>query len=128
MTEADAKKLENKTLKDPGSLRTSDVTAAAESPVDPIDQRILVIGTNGDPNPDGVHTVPTTTSWDWTLSSMTNALDYIGMPYDTYRSATGDLCRNGTWKLDWNVSGTTSTCTSGVVVDWGKKSPRRPTC
>ena len=128
LTEADAKKLENQKLKDPGSLRTSDVTATAEAPVDPIDQRILVIGTNGDPNPDGVHTVPTTTSWDWTLSTLTNALDYVGMPYDTYRSATGDLCRNGTWKLDWNVSGTTSTCTSGVVVPWGTKTAERRTC
>lgn len=103
---------------------TTSVTASAGSPVDPIDLRVLVLATNGDPNPDGIHTVPDAT-WDWDLSTLTNALDYLGTPYDVYKSTTKQLCVNGSWKIDWTVSPVDSRCTSGTVVDWGAVTPDR---
>lgn len=118
LSDADARKLAGAKLKRSDSLRTSSVTAAAEEPVDPITQRVLVIATTGDPNPDGVNTVPASTSWDWSLSTMTNTLDYLGMPYDTYKSSSKQLCQNGTWKIVYSVNPTDSTCT-GTVQEWG---------
>ena len=100
------------------ALSTAAVAAPAGSPVDPIDLRVLVLATTGDPNPDGVHVVPGTTSWDDDLSTLTSALDYVGVPYDTYKSATQQLCVNGSWKIQWAVDSTQSTCTSGNVVAW----------
>ena len=94
------------------------VNAAAKSPVDPIDMRVLVLATTGDPNPDGVHGVPAG-SWDWDLSTLTSALDYAGVPYDTYKSTTKQLCVNGTWRLDYTANPSVSTCSSGNVRDWG---------
>ena len=57
------------------------LNAPAKQPVDPIDMRVLVLATTGDPNPNGVNAVPAG-SWDWDLSTLTSALDYIGVPYD----------------------------------------------
>ena len=95
----------------------SSVRAKAGKPTDPIDVRVLVLATTGDPNPDGVHTVPAG-SWDWDLSTLTNALDNLGMPYDTYKSTTKQLCVNGSWKINYSVDPTTSACTSGKVTAW----------
>ena len=100
------------------TLSTAAVTATAGTPVDPIDLRVLVLATTGDPNPDGIHTVPTTSSWDDDLSTLTSALDYAGVPYDTYKSATQQLCVGGSWKIQWAVDPTQSTCTTGNVVAW----------
>jgi hypothetical protein len=99
------------------SART--VTAAAGKPVDPIDLRVLVLATKGQPNPDGVHVVPGG-SWDWDLSTLTQALDYTGVPYDVYKSVTKQLCLGGTWKLDWsaNPNTTDTTCSTGNVTTW----------
>ena len=95
------------------------VKATAGAPVDPIDLRVLVLATTGDPNPDGVHATPAG-SWDWDLSTLTSAMDYAGVPYDTYKSTTQQLCVGGTWKLDWvaNPSATATTCSSNNVVSW----------
>jgi hypothetical protein len=95
------------------------VKAAAGSPTDPIDLRVLVLATTGDPNPDGVHATPAG-SWDWNLSTVTGAMDFAGVPYDTYKSTTKQLCVGGTWKLDWaaNPTATVSTCSSNKVVSW----------
>jgi hypothetical protein len=71
-----------------------------------------------------VNTVPASTSWDWSLSTLTNTLDYVGMPYDTYKSSSKQLCRNGTWKIVYTVNPTDSTCT-GTVQDWGSVTADR---
>jgi len=100
------------------ATRTTTVQASA-GPVDPIELRVLVLATKGDPNPDGVHFVPGG-SWDWDLSTVTQALDYIGVPYDVYKSVAKQLCVGGTWKLDWasNPAATDTTCSSGNVTSW----------
>jgi len=100
-----------------GAKSPRTVSAPAKKPVDPIDMRVLVLATTGDPNPDGVHTVPAG-SWDWDLSTLTSALDYVGVPYDTYKSTTKQLCVNGSWKIDYTVNTAGSTCSSGTVKDW----------
>lgn len=100
-----------------GAATTSAISAPASHPVDPIDMRVLVLATKGDPNPDGVHTTPPG-SWDFDLSTFTSSLDYVGTPYDVYKSTTKQLCVNGTWKIDYIVSSTDTTCTSGSVTDW----------
>lgn len=100
-----------------GAPSTSTVTAAAGSPVDPIDLRVLVLATKGDPNPDGVNTVPSG-SWDWSLSTVTSALDHIGTPYDVYKATTRELCVGGSWKINYSVNPLASTCTSGNVTPW----------
>jgi hypothetical protein len=107
-----------KLAKPTGTVSTTDVTLPAGSPVDPIDLRVLVLATTGDPNPDGVHVVPTTNTWDDNLSTLTNALDYTGVPYDTYKSSTQQLCMGGSWKIQWAVDASSSTCTTGQVVAW----------
>jgi len=91
------------------------LNAPAKQPVDPIDMRVLVLATTGDPNPNGVNAVPPG-SWDWDLSTLTSALDYIGVPYDVYKSTTKQLCVNGSWKI--TGSATSSTCSSGDSRDW----------
>ena len=96
---------------------TSAVKASAGSPVDPIELRVLVMATKGDPNPDGVNTVPAGT-WDWNLSTLTSALDYIGVPYDVYKSTTKQLCVNGSWKINYQVNGADSSCTTGQITNW----------
>ena len=101
----------------PGHLPLWWVIAAKLKHTDPIDMRVLLLATTGDPNPDGVHTVPGG-SWDWDLSTLTGALDYIGMPYDTYKSTTKQLCVNGSWKINYSVDPNNSTCTSGQVTAW----------
>jgi hypothetical protein len=112
-------KLRNAKLAKPtGATSTRTVSAAAGSGVDPIEMRVLVLATKGDPNPDGVHVVPAG-SWDWNLSMLTDALEYIGEPYDTLKSTTKELCVNGSWEIDYAVDGTETACTSGVVVPWG---------
>jgi hypothetical protein len=95
------------------------VHLAAGPASDPIDLRVLVLATKGDPTPDGFHAVPAG-SWDWDLSTLTSAMDYAGVPYDTYKSTTKQLCVSGSWKLNWaaNPSATDTTCTSGNVVSW----------
>jgi len=100
------------------ATKTATVQATA-GPVDPIDLRVLVLATNGDPNPDGVHVVPSG-SWDWDLSTLTQALDYTGVPYDVYKSVTKQLCVGGTWKLNWaaDPNATDTTCSSGHVTSW----------
>jgi hypothetical protein len=110
-----AAKLANPTQATP----TRSVRAAAGSTVDPIDLRVLVLATKGDPNPDGVHVVPGG-SWDWNLSTLTQALDYTGVPYDVYKSVSKQLCVGGTWKLDWAVdpNATDTSCSSGNVTTW----------
>ncbi len=99
---------------------TSTVTAVAAAPVGPVEMRVLVLATKGEPNPDGVHTVPAG-SWDFELSTLTQALDYVGVPYDVYKSSTKELCVNGTWKLDFaaNPTATSTTCSSNNVRYWG---------
>jgi hypothetical protein len=98
---------------------TRSVRAAAGPGVDPIDLRVLVLATKGDPNADGVHVVPNG-SWDWNLSTLTQALDYTGAPYDVYKSVSKQLCVGGTWKLDWsaNPNATDTSCSSGNVTSW----------
>ncbi|MEP7054014.1 MAG: hypothetical protein ABI912_02040 [Actinomycetota bacterium] len=102
-----------------GATPTTSVTAPAGSLVDPIDMRVLVLATKGDPNPDGVHVVPGG-SWDWNLSTMTVAMDYLGVPYDTYKSTTKELCSGGSWRLDWaaNPAATDTSCSTGRVTSW----------
>lgn len=107
----------------PASPVTTTPTPAPTAPTtatgNQIDMRVLVLATDGDPNPDGIHSVPAG-SWDWDLSTLTSALDGLGVPYDTYKSTTKQLCVGGTWRLDWtkNASATDTTCSTGNVVDW----------
>lgn len=102
-----------------GVVSTTAVTVPAGHPVDPIELRVLVLATKGDPNPNGVGAVPSG-SWDWALSTATTAMDYAGIPYDTYLATTKQLCVGGTWRLDWTTgSPTSSSCSTGNVVDWG---------
>lgn len=102
-----------------GVARTRSVVADADNLNDPIDARVLVMATTGDPNPNGVNTAPDIHSWDWNLSTLTNALDYAGVPYDVYRSTTRQLCVNGSWKVDFSTGDSnTATCTSGKAVPW----------
>src|SRR5438034_1001737 len=75
-----------------GAASAGAFTAAGGSAVDPIELRVLVLATKGEPNPDGVHTVPGG-SWDWDLSTLTSALDYAGVPYDVYKSVSKQLCQ-----------------------------------
>ena len=125
LTDADAKRLGSAKLTKSDPLNTSSVTAAAEALVDPIHQRILVVATTGDPNPDGVNSEPAGTSWDFALSTLTNTLDYLGMPYDTYKSSTKQLCRNSTWKIVYSVNPSDSSCTGTEVVAWGSVTADR---
>jgi len=103
-----------------GAPSTSTVTAASTAPVDPIELRVLVLATRGDPNPDGVGAVPDG-SWDFDLSMFTDALDYVGVPYDVLKTTTRQLCVNGSWKIARSGTGadpTDTSCTSGQVTDW----------
>ena len=104
-------------LANPTRAKSPRTVNAAKQPVDPIDMRVLVLATTGDPNPNGVNAVPAG-SWDWDLSTLTSALDYIGVPYDVYKSTTKQLCVNGSWKIDYVTSSTASTCSSGKTQDW----------
>lgn len=115
-----ARMLANKLPAPKGAPSTADVTAAAGSAVDPIELRVLVLATRGDPNPDGIGATPAGT-WDYDLSVYTDALDHLGVPYDVYKATTRQLCVNGSWKIARSGTGadpTETSCTSGVVTDW----------
>jgi hypothetical protein len=109
--------LANKLPEPKGAPSTSAVVAAADSPVDPIELRVLVLATRGDPNPNGIDATPAG-SWDYNLSTFTDALDYTGVPYDVYKSTTQELCVNGSWRIPHAGNNTDSTCTSGEVTPW----------
>jgi hypothetical protein len=93
-------------------------TKPLAAPASTVDLRVLVLATKGDPNPDGIHSAAG--DWDYDLSTLTQALDYVGVPYDVYKSSTRQLCTNGTWKFDWaaNAGATDTTCSSGLVTSW----------
>ncbi len=115
---ATLRKMKDAKLRPPkGATSTESVGVTAAAAVDPIELRVLVLATKGDPNPNGVNQVPAGT-WDYNLSTLTSAMDYIGVPYDVYKSTTKQLCVNGSWKINYSVNPVDTTCTSGSVTSW----------